>query len=127
MSPKETILAFLEAINAHDVDSLAELMTDDHTFVDPYGSEITGREPMLAGWRGYFEWFPNYQIEVDDIFENENEFGMFGFAGGSFKGNADRNWRLPAAWKAIVRDGQIALWQVFADTKIPFETMSASN
>jgi len=127
MSPKETILAFLEAINAHNVDSLAELMTDDHTFVDPYGSEITGREPMLAGWRGYFEWFPNYQIEVDDIFENNNEFGMFGFAGGSFKGDADRNWRPPAAWKAIVRDGQIALWQVFADTKIPFETMSASN
>ena len=127
MSPKETILAFLEAINAHDVDSLAELMTDDHTFVDPYGNEVAGREPMLAGWRGYFEWFPDYQIEVDDTFENENEFGMFGFAGGSFKGHADRNWRLPAAWKAIVRDGQIALWQVFADTKIPFETMSASN
>ena len=49
MSPKETILAFLEAINAHDVDSLAELMTDDHTFVDPYGNEVAGREPMLAG------------------------------------------------------------------------------
>jgi len=126
MSPKETILAFLEAINAHDVDSLAELMTDDHTFVDPYGSEVTGREPMLAGWRGYFEWFPDYQIEVDDIFENENEFGMF-LRRRSFTGHADRNWRLPAAWKAIVRDGQIALWQVFADTKIPFETMSASN
>jgi ketosteroid isomerase-like protein len=91
MTSNEIILAFVEAINAHDVSRLGKLMTNDHTFVDPYGSEVTGREPMLAGWRGYFEWFPDYQIEVNEIFENENEFGMFGFAGGSFKGNADRN------------------------------------
>ena len=51
---------------------------------------------------------------------------MFGFAGGSFKGNAERKWRLPAAWKGVVRDGQIALWQVVADTKLPFESMSGS-
>ena len=60
MTPKETILNFVDAINAQDVDRLGELMTDDHTFVDPYGSEVTGRAPMLAGWRGYFEWFPDY-------------------------------------------------------------------
>ena len=122
--PKETVLAFVDAINAHDVNRLGELMTDDHTFVDPYGSEVIGRETMLAGWRGYFEWFPDYQIEVNDIFERQSEFGMFGFATGSFKGNADRKWRLPAAWKAVVRDDRIAWWQVVADTKLPFESMS---
>jgi hypothetical protein len=52
---------------------------------------------------------------------------MFGFAGGSFKGNPDAKWRLPAAWKAIVKDGRIALWQVFADTKIPFEVIERGN
>ena len=51
MTVRETILAFVDAINAHDVDRLGELMTDDHTFVDPYGNKVTGREPMLAGWR----------------------------------------------------------------------------
>lgn len=124
MTAREVVLAFVDAINAHDVDRLGELMTDDHTFVDPYGSEVTGREPMLAAWRGYFEWFPDYQIEVNDIFEHESEFGMFGFAGGSFQGNADRKWRLPAAWKALVRDGRMARWQVVADTKLSFESMS---
>jgi ketosteroid isomerase-like protein len=124
MSPKETVLAFVDAINAHNVDRLGELMTEDHTFVDPYGNKVTGREPMRAGWRGYFEWFPDYQIEVHDIFEQEREFAMFGFAAGSFKGNPDRKWRLPAAWKTLVRDGRIALWQVVADTKLPFESMS---
>jgi len=124
MTPRETVLAFVDAINAHDIDRLGELMTDDHRFVDPYGSEVAGRAPMLAGWRGYFAWFPDYQIEVNDAFEKGNEFAMFGFAAGSFKGNADRKWRLPAAWKVVVRDGSIALWQVVADTKLPFESMS---
>ena len=127
MTPRETILAFVDAINAHDVDHLGELMTDDHMFVDPYGNGVVGREQMLAGWRGYFAWFPDYQIEVNEIFANEDEFGMFGFAGGSFKGDEDRKWHLPAAWKAVVRAGRIALWQVIADTKIPYEIMSARD
>jgi hypothetical protein len=55
------------------------------------------------------------------IFENGEEFGLFGYAGGSFKGKPELGWRLPAAWKALVRDQQVALWQVYADTKIPFE------
>ena len=123
MTPKETVLAFVNAINAHNVDQLGKLMTDDHKFVDPHGNEVAGRERMLAGWRGYYGWFPDYQIEVNEIFEGQSEFAMFGFAGGSFKGNTDRKWRLPAAWRALVRDDQIARWQVVADTKVPFESM----
>jgi ketosteroid isomerase-like protein len=124
MTSKETVHAFIDAINTHDVDRLGELMTDDHTFIDPYGSKVIGREQMLTGWRGYFEWFPDYQIEVDDIYEREGEFVMFGWAAGSFKGNRNRKWRLPAVWRASVRDDQIARWQVVADTKVPFESMS---
>ena len=44
MTPKETALAFVDAINAH------------------------------------FAWFPDYQIEVNEIFEGQSGFGMFGFA-----------------------------------------------
>jgi ketosteroid isomerase-like protein len=124
---REVIQAFVDRINAHDVDGLAELMSDDHTFIDAHGNEVVGKEMMTAGWRGYFEWFPDYFIEVTDIFENGEMFGMFGFAGGSFKGNPDASWRLPAAWKAIVKDGRMALWQVFADTKIPFDLIEKNG
>lgn len=120
---REVILAFIDRINAHDVEGLAELMSEDHTFIDAHGNQVSGKEQMVAGWRGYFDWFPDYFIEVTDIFENGEMFGMFGFAGGSFKGNAASSWRLPAAWKAIVEDGHVALWQVIADTKIPFEVI----
>ena len=49
---------------------------------------------MIAGWRGYFEWFPDYWIEVNEVFAGEasagaQTFAMFGFAGGSFKGKPE--------------------------------------
>lgn len=127
MSNKDTLLAFIDRINAQDVDGLAELMSDDHRFLDAHGNEVVGKEKMIAGWRGYFEWFPDYEIEVTDIFEHGEHFGLFGFAAGSFQGKSDASWRLPAAWKAIVKDGRVALWQVFADTKIPFEIIERNS
>ena len=121
MTNRQLINAFVDAINARAPDTLGELMSDDHTLIDALGNEVIGREDMLGGWRGYFEWFPDYLIEVVQIFEDGDEFGLFGYAGGSLKGNSKLSWRLPAAWKALVRDGRVALWQVYADTKIPFE------
>ena len=124
MTNKKTIDAFIRSINAHDVEGLGELMSDDHRFIDARGNEVESKEKMIAGWRAYFEWFPDYAIEVNEMFENSGTFAMFGFAGGSFKGNPQASWRLPAAWKGVVKDGRVALWQVFADTKIPFESMA---
>lgn len=121
MTNRQLIEAFVDAINAGDVDALGELMSVDHTFIDAHGNEVVGREKMLAGWRGYFEWFPDYEIEVTQIFENGEEFGLFGYGGGSFKGKPERRWRLPAAWKAVVKNQRVTLWQVYADTKIPFD------
>jgi ketosteroid isomerase-like protein len=127
MTNKETILAFIERINERDPEGLAALMSDDHIFIDAHGNEIRGKETMKAGWRGYFEWFPDYQIEVIDLYENGDTFALFGFAGGAFKGVQSESWRLPAAWKASVKEGRVTLWQVFADTKIPFEIIERNS
>jgi len=145
VSHRETILSFIDRISAHDVEGLAELMSDDHTFIDAHGNQVSGREKMTAGWRGYFEWFPDYYIEVTEVLARRNAlesdeasaivehredgetFALFGFAGGSFKGKQSECWRLPAAWKASVRDGRVTLWQVFADTKIPFEIIERNS
>jgi len=132
MTVRQIILAFIDRINAHDVEGLAELMSDDHTFIDAHGNEVVGREKMSAGWRGYFEWFPDYYIEVNDVFEGDvsdrgQTVALLGFAGGSFKGKQSECWRLPAAWKASVINGRVTLWQVFADTKIPFEIIERNS
>jgi len=123
MANKQTILAFIDRIKAHDLDGLAALMGDDHIFIDAHGNQVSGREKMIAGWRAYFEWFPDYDIEITDVFEDGDKLALFGFASGSYEGEQTESWRLPAAWKAIVKDGRVTLWQVFADTKIPFETI----
>lgn len=124
---KETILAFIDRINAHDPEGLAALMSDDHTFIDAHANQVRGKEKMLAGWLGYFAWFPDYYIEVTDVFEDGDSLALFGFAGGSFQNKPTESWRLPAAWKTEVKDGRVTLWQVFADTKIPFEIIERNS
>src|SRR5712692_10272761 len=84
MSDKQSILAFIDRINAHDVAGLGALMSDDHTFIDAHGNQVSGREKMIGGWRAYFEWFPDYWIEVTDVFgvhisAGVQTFALFGF------------------------------------------------
>ena len=66
-------------------------------------------------------------IEITDVFEDGEALALFGFAGGSFKRKQSEGWRLPAAWNARVKDGRVALWQVFSDTKIPFEIIERNK
>src|SRR6266481_6342444 len=103
MSNKQSILAFIDRINAHDVEGLAALMSDNHSFIDAHGNQVSGKEKMIAGWRGYFDWFPDYYIEVAEALEDKEKLALFGFAGGTFKHREGQSWRLPAAWKAIVK------------------------
>lgn len=122
---KDTILEFVKQINNHNVDGIAELMSDDHTFIDAIGSNITGKEEMKKAWKVYFEWFPDYVINTSDIIAGSSSIAMFGFASGTYKGIKNEAnsyyWRLPAAWKIMVENEKIKLWQVYCDTKITYE------
>jgi ketosteroid isomerase-like protein len=48
-----TFEQFVAAINAHDMEALTSLMTQDHLFVDAMGNRVQGAQSMHAGWRGY--------------------------------------------------------------------------
>jgi ketosteroid isomerase-like protein len=121
---KNIFYDFIRAINEHDIDNICLLMSNDHTFIDSHGNEVTGKDKMKAGWIGYFNIFPDYAIEITDFFANGNTLAAFGFASGTYKGlKSDKNenyWKLPAGWKAIIEKDKIKLWQVCADTNIPF-------
>jgi hypothetical protein len=126
---RDIVTQFADAINKHDAESLASLMTDDHTFIDAQGNVIQGKDTMKKGWLGYFGWFPDYKIEITEIFESGNKIGLFGFAGGTYKGiNTETNYcRMPAAWKAEVEKNKVKLWQVYADTKIPLDIIAQAE
>jgi hypothetical protein len=69
---------------------------------------------------------PDYTISHTEIFANRDTVAVFGSAQGSFAkdGNLRKEdvWKTPAAWRAVVKDGKIALWQVFADNE-PFRAI----
>jgi ketosteroid isomerase-like protein len=127
---RQIVQNFVSAINEHNVDKICSLMTDDHKFIDSHGNEAVGKEQMRAGWIGYFQLFPDYKIEITEIFLNGDTIAAFGFVGGTFEGLSDRKenyWHLPASWKAITKNGKIHLWQVYADSKIPFDIINRNK
>jgi|SRR5581483_2568824 len=113
---------FVNAINKHDADKLYELMSEDHQFIDAHGNLVAGKNKMKAGWIGYFQLFPDYKIEIKEVFTKDQVVAALGFAEGTFKRN---HWRLPAAWKAVIENEKVMIWQVYADTKIPFDSMKS--
>jgi uncharacterized protein (TIGR02246 family) len=121
MSPVEIVLQFLERINERDVDRLAELMTEDHLFVDSLGQSVRGREPMRAAWRGYYAMCPDYTVVHDEVFQNGNRVVVLGTAGGTIAVDgarpAENQWRTPVAWLAVVESGLVKEWRVYADNK----------
>lgn len=121
IAPEDVVRRFIAAINAHDTEALLALMTEDHEFLDATGDRISGLEPLRSAWRGYFAWFPNYEIHAEEIFWKGNIVAALGYAGGTFAPGVgsvmENTWRLPAAWRAEVRDGRVASWQVYCDTE----------
>lgn len=115
----EIVKEYIDAINKHDLDTMRSLMSEDHEFVDAGGGSYIGREEILKGWPAYYEMFPDYSIDISNIIENEGLVAVFGYASATYKNLKDPDnsnfWRLPAAWKAIVRNNQLVYWQVYCD------------
>ena len=131
MNAVETVLEFLERINQRDVDKLAELMTEDHAFIDSLGQSVRGREKMRAGWRSYYVFCPDYWVSHEEIFGNGNHVAVFGSAGGTIavhgKLAPENRWRTPAAWLAVVEKGLVKEWRVYADNKPVYDILAKSK
>jgi ketosteroid isomerase-like protein len=117
----EAFLKFVAAINAHDVEALASLMTSDHRFVDGLGNSVQGAASMRAGWRGYFAMCPDYWIQVDKSISEGDTVLAVGRAGGTIDRIA---WQTPAAWLAVILGGLVSEWRVYADNKPVYEILS---
>ncbi len=128
---RKTVSEYVSAINEHNIEKIYDLMSDDHVFMDTYASEVRGRDIMKNGWTGYFDWFPDYRIEISDMFVKDNMAAIIGFASGTYRGEKttdnEKFWRLPAAWKAAVADGKVSFWQVICDSKIPISIMDEAD
>ena len=115
----DVVAAFADAINAGDVAGLVKLMAEDHVFVDSCGTTATGLEQLAKGWGDYFRMFPDYRITLEHVIQEGHLIAAFGMASGTYNGLrglvAENRITMPAAWKAVVENGKIKLWQVYAD------------
>ncbi len=120
-NPVEVVLKFEQLINARNVESICSLMSSDGEFVDSLGNRIQGTERLRTAWQGYFKIVPDYSISHSEIFADGNTVAVFGSAQGTFtkdgKLKKEDFWKMPAAWRAVVKDGKVAVWQVFADNE----------
>jgi len=124
MTPVETVLEFLSRINQRDAGRLAELMTEDHVFVDSLGRAHRGRENMRTRWQIYHAMCPDYWVSHDWIAGDGPVVAVFGAAGGTMEGVV---WRTPAAWRAVVEGGLVREWQVYADNKPVYEILERAK
>ena len=128
MTPTEIAYSFVEAINSGDPDQLSELMTEDHTFIDADGSEHSGRDEMHRGWEKYFSMVPDFRIQVKDALSRDNTVALFGVAEGTFDQDgvlkSENHWVVPAAWRVVVEDGRVAVWQLYVNPEPMVEILN---
>lgn len=127
-SSNTTVNLFIASINKHNADELAVLVTHDHLFIDAHGGEVRGKLKIRQVWVSYFQMFPDYEIDITEMISKDELVAVFGFASGTFKHlkteNNEYYWKLPISIKAVVIGNKIKQWQVYADTKIPFDIMN---
>jgi ketosteroid isomerase-like protein len=123
--------AFAKAINSNSIADLAELMTEDHAFVDALGSRIEGKQNMLKAWEGYFRMVPDYSITIDESFADGSSVVMVGKAQGTYapdgKPLPENEWSTPAAWRAEVKGALVTEWRVYADNEPIRQIMAKKN
>jgi len=128
VSAEEVVRGFVDRINAHDVAGLLALMTSDHDFIDSLGHTIRGAEELRSAWRTYFDWMPDYAIEIESVVAGGEVVALFGRASGTYAPDGalrkENRWEVLAAWRAVVRDERVAQWQVYADNKPVYDILA---
>ena len=105
-------IAFNEAINRRDLDSLDRLMADDHTFIDSDDNVLSGKEDVLKAWEGFFEAFSDYRNDWSKVMPVGGTLTAVGRSVCSTEPALDG----PAIWTARIGDGKVSEWRVYEDT-----------
>ena len=120
-NPTEVVLQFERLINAGKAEDICSLMTADGEFIDSLDNRIQGTEKLRAAWTGYFKMVPDYSISHSEIFAQGDTVAVFGSAQGTFAKDGhlrkENFWKTSAAWRAVIKNGKIAIWQVYADNE----------
>lgn len=105
---------FIAALNARDIDSIAELLDDDCRVVDSSGGWIDGRQNLLEAVGIFFEFDPAFRLEADQVLMHGEEVLIRGSTVASHPHLASIT-----LWRARVWKGKVAYFQGFGDKALP--------
>ncbi|MGH8671274.1 MAG: nuclear transport factor 2 family protein [Burkholderiales bacterium] len=130
-SPIDVVRLFVKHVNSHDIDGLCALMSEDHTFVNVRGGSYSGRDEMRDSWLEFWEMFPDYRMEVEDMVQEDGVVAIFGVASGTYfihgEMSEHNRWQAPAAWKASVEDGLVREWRIYTDCESVRQIVAAAK
>ena len=120
-TPESVAQAFVRAINRQDGVAAADLMSPGHRFVDSLGSVTEGPEKMREGWKAYFRMVPDYAVAIEETYVGGPVVVMLGVAQGTYSRDGQLHpenlWQTPVAIRALIEDGLVAEWRVYADNE----------
>jgi ketosteroid isomerase-like protein len=114
---------FVGRINAHDVAGVTGMCAPEHVFIDSLGNRMSGAVQLDQCWRWYFSMFPDYSIEIQALAARGDTVLACGFAAATHAPTG-KAWSIPAAWRATIKDGRVAEWQVYADNKPVYDLLA---
>jgi uncharacterized protein (TIGR02246 family) len=103
-----TAIRFNEKINQQDLKGLAELMTEDHTFIDNDGMVTKGKDAMKEAWRKFFERYPDYRNTFTCVTIQNDIVVIVGHSTCSYKPLDGAN-----IWTARIHDERVSEWRVY--------------
>lgn len=128
---KQTVLAFLDRINAHDVDGIVGLISADYEFVNSSGDHFRGLQFMRDEWTSQFAKHPDFRIRVGRIVADDEAVAIFGFSEGTYAPDgelrAENRWSVPAAFLVMARDGKITYFESFSDASMVYDLIQAAQ
>jgi ketosteroid isomerase-like protein len=99
---------FNEKINQRDLDGLAEMMTEDHAFIDSEGTVTRGKQVMRDDWAKFFEQFPDYKNIFNTVTVQNDVAVMVGYSVCS-----EKKLSGPNIWTAKAVGKRISEWRVY--------------
>ena len=96
-------------------------MTAEGEFIDSLGNRIQGTETALR-MGGLFQDGPRLpHLSFGNLCRWKHSSRVWSAQGTFSKDGQLRKedvWKTPAAWRAVIKDGKIAVWQVYADKSL---------
>jgi ketosteroid isomerase-like protein len=123
-SPLDLAFRFVECINRRNLEGLADLMADDHVFIDLSGEVHHQREGLIEDWRSYFTQFPDYMIHLAEAYILGDTIALIGRTTGSHAGQPrQEEFQGTIIWVAEIDQGKLRRWQLLDDTALNRTTL----